>query len=49
LLESDGRDRYLTVALASRIFLVRQLVETLKIISCFALFRDPRARAALGV
>ena len=49
LLSTDDRDRYLMQALNSRLFLVRQLVQTLKIVSCFALFRDPIARQALGV
>jgi len=49
LLSVDDRDRYLTQALISRLFLVRQLAQTVKIVSCFALFRDPAARAALGV
>ncbi len=48
-LGADARDHYLSAALESRVFVVRQLVQTLKIIACFAMFRDPGARAALGV
>jgi len=49
VMEEARRDRYLTTALSSRLFLVRQLVQTLKIVACFALFQDRGARAALGV
>lgn len=49
LLGEEGRDLYLCRTLESRVFLLRELVQTLKIVSCFALFRDPQARAALGV
>lgn len=44
-LDADGRDLVLQRAAGHRSYLLRQLVTTLKIMACFAWFRDPVCRA----
>ena len=48
-LSVDKRDAFLSHMGGTNVFLLRQLAATLKVIACFALFRDPASRRALGV
>ena len=43
-LSADDRDRVVVAAAASNSFLARQMLNTLKIVACFAYFREPRIR-----
>lgn len=44
----DDRDRLLTLAAGHRRYLVRQLVELLKLVACLRAFEDPALRTRLG-
>ncbi|MBM4344324.1 MAG: hypothetical protein FJ100_13220 [Deltaproteobacteria bacterium] len=44
-LRADDRDRYVAMLLDSDHWVLRQLADTLKIVSCFAYFQDPAVRA----
>lgn len=46
-LDPDAKDELLTLAARSRFYVVRQLVQTLKLLGCLALLRLPQARGAL--
>ena len=48
-LSPDQRDAFLSQMATTDVFVLRQLAATLKVIACFALFRDPASRRALGV
>ena len=48
-LSADRRDAFLAQMSDTPVFLLRQLAATLKVIACFALFRDTPSRRALGV
>lgn len=46
-LDTARQDRFLEQAAASRLYLVRQLVVTLRSVAMFAYFRDPAVRASI--
>lgn len=47
-LAAREQQRFLKLAAASRFYLVRQIVLTLKTIACLAYMRDPKVRAIVG-
>ena len=47
-LDEAARESVLARAAASRLYLVRQMVLTLKTLACMAYFRDPAVRVLVG-
>ncbi len=46
-LDADRQDAFLARQNSSRLYIVRQLVTVVKLIACFAYFRDPTIQAAV--